>query len=870
MKKFLALPIRIHMFLLVILLALPSAGVIIHAGLAQRKEAHKEAAKDSARLVYAISSEITTLVRSAEQLADTLAHLPSVQRLDKSSMNPLLAGLIQKYPQYSNIIITDSSGLVLASGLPIKQAISLAERKVFKEAKVSGRFSAGEYLVGRLVHKPIISFAYPIKDAKGTFKGVIGIAVDLGHTRHLLEKVSLHSGGEYVLLDHKGTFLYRTFEVEKYIGTPVRSDILKTMVDGPDEATAEFTSNQGIRRVSSYRKLRLSDNQPPYMYVRAGYPLASVMASANASLLEQLALLTPFFFITLCVAWFISKHVIVDRIAALQDASRRLAGGEFNVLASGHVTGSELGELAKTFDDMARSLADREQILKESEAKFRSLFESMQEGVVISEIVRDEQGAPADFRCIDVNPACENILKSSRNQIIGRTLVEIFSGSGRMGIEFFREVALTGVPRHFEEYHADTDTYFEVHSIRPETGHLAIIFSDISEQKRMQDERIRNERLESLGVLAGGIAHDFNNFLTGILGNVTLARMQMDASHKAHKLLGEAEKATHRAAELASQLLTFARGGAPIKKVISIQQLLRDSAALVLRGTNVKAVLEIPETLQNVEADEGQIAQAFHNIILNASQAMPEGGILTITASDAAFAECAASPPCSGDYLKVSFEDVGCGISPENLERIFDPYFTTKPDGTGLGLASAYSIITRHGGQINVLSTVGKGTTFELYLPASRKNIHDSAGTDNTTAPDKRIRKGRILIMDDDEAITSLLVDIFEDMGYSVETCSHGAEAIAIYRDALERGIPHDAVIMDLTIPGGMGGKEAATHLLQLDSNACLIASSGYSNDPVMSDYRSYGFRAAIAKPYAATEISRLLDAAFAGDRRHA
>jgi len=867
MKKFLSLPIRMHMFLLVMLLALPAAGVIINAGLDQRKQAYKEAAANSARLAYTISSEINILVRGTEQLADTLAHLPAVQHLDPKAVTPLLSNLITKYPQYANIIITDKTGLVLASALPMERPVTVADRSIFTDARISGHFSAGEYMVGKVSRKPLINFGYPIKDSSGKFNGIIAIGIDLAKTKHLLEKSYFPNSAEYVLVDRNGVFLYRTFDLEKYIGTPLRKDLLKTMQDGPDEATIEFVSNRGQNRVSSYRKLRLNDAQPPYMYVRSGFPVQSVNANADRAIRKNLGLLIPFFVLTLGIAWFIGKRGIVDRIAALQNASHRLANGDFSVQVAEHVSGSELGDLAITFDNMARALAEREKSLIEnvklataSETKFRTLFESMQEGVIICETIRDGADAPIEFRCLDINPACKHILRKPGDQIIGGKLLSLFSCIGDNGASCFREVARTGIPRHFEEYHTDSNTYFEVHAICPDKDRLAIIFSDITQQKRMQDERIRNDKLESLGVLAGGIAHDFNNFLAGILGNVSFAKMLLDPSLKAHRLLGEAEKATKGAAQLARQLLTFARGGMPVKKVVSIKQVLCDSATLVLRGTNVKAILEIPDTLKNVEADEGQLTQAFHNIIINAAQAMPTGGFLTISAENVSFIEYDAPPMNPGDYIKVSFVDEGRGIPPEDLERIFDPYFTTKPDGTGLGLASCYSIISRHDGHINVDSTLGKGTTFELYLPACNKIIQDSPDNEDKPVPGNQARTGRILIMDDDEIITDLLGEIFETIGYAVNICHDGSEAIACYRDAMGQGKPYDVVVMDLTIPGGMGGKEAAGQLLQIDPGARLVASSGYSNDPVMSDCRAYGFLAAIAKPYKAADVGSIID----------
>jgi len=384
---------------------------------------------------------------------------------------------------------------------------------------------------------------------------------------------------------------------------------------------------------------------------------------------------------------------------------------------------------------------------------------------------------------------------------------------------------------------------------------------DITERELLHDQLLKNQKLESLGVLAGGIAHDFNNIITGIMGNISFAQIFLDAGHKSYKPLMQAEKASMRAAELAHQLLTFARGGEPVKRLISIEQLVHESVSLVLRGSNVRGNICIPEPLHAVEADEGQVSQTFNNIIINATHSMPGGGELTISASNVTLGRSNPQALSPGPYVRITFVDEGCGIPPENLKRIFDPYYSTKASGTGLGLASAYSIISKHGGCIDATSLVGKGTTFTLYLP-STGSVYQ--GKESASQQTYDMKSGaHILVMDDEELIRNLAADMLTHLGYQVKTCADGAEAISLYRAARESGEPYSAVIMDLTVPGGMGGAEAAKGILEIDPQARLIVSSGYSNDAIMSEYQSHGFCAAVAKPYKVEDVGQLLGAAL-------
>lgn len=391
-------------------------------------------------------------------------------------------------------------------------------------------------------------------------------------------------------------------------------------------------------------------------------------------------------------------------------------------------------------------------------------------------------------------------------------------------------------------------------------GSVLAIARDISDRKRMQEELIKAQKLESLGILAGGIAHDFNNILTGILGNLSLANARLDHPDAVARYLLDCEKAAVRASKLTQQLLTFARGGEPVKKLIDAAQLIRETVSFVLRGSNVKAAIELADDLWCIEADSGQINQALHNVLINAIQAMPGGGEVAISARNETLDADNTCLLSGGDYIRIDIEDQGCGIPAEHLGRIFDPYFTTKAEGTGLGLASVYSIIKRHGGAVEASSTAGDGSCVALYLPAV--TCGDPEVEAGSTVPDLT-GSGRILIMDDEDLIRDIATEILQFAGYQVESCKNGTEALELYREAWAQGVPYTAVILDLTIPGGMGGKEAAGHLLRIDPNALLVVSSGYSNDPVVANYRRYGFSGAVSKPFDVkgliTELGRLI-----------
>ena len=384
-----------------------------------------------------------------------------------------------------------------------------------------------------------------------------------------------------------------------------------------------------------------------------------------------------------------------------------------------------------------------------------------------------------------------------------------------------------------------------------------LVFRDVTLEKRLEQRMQMAQRLDSVGVLAGGIAHDFNNMLAGIMLHASLGRIQAARGEDVREIFEEIEQDCARARGLTQQLLTFASGGVPLRKPTVVAAMLRSSGAFALRGQRSELHFELPEELWASELDEGQIGQVVTNLVLNADAAMPDGGSVWIRASNRSVRDGDPEPLAPGSYVVFSVEDSGIGIPPELLDRIFEPYYTTKGAGRGLGLASCYSIVEGHGGHISVTSTPGRGSRFDVLLPAL-----DQVSVDALQPPGPiRSKAGgpRILLMDDEPAVRQVSAVLLGEHGYEVETAPDGEAAVVLFEQASREGRPFAAVILDLTVPGGMGGVEALELLRDISPEVRAIASSGYATDPIMSEHRAHGFSAAIPKPYSLDDITRVL-----------
>ena len=385
---------------------------------------------------------------------------------------------------------------------------------------------------------------------------------------------------------------------------------------------------------------------------------------------------------------------------------------------------------------------------------------------------------------------------------------------------------------------------------------IVIFNEDITEQKHAESEMLKVQKLKSIGTLAGGIAHDFNNILMGATGYLELSKMKLKSNDEVKGYIQDAEKALQRARMITTQFLTFARGGAPVLQAVNLQQVVKESITFNLSGSNVKACLNFSGETLPVKADKDQLYQVVANLTTNAKQSMPEGGHFYVDTENVKDQHIDSPGSQSGDFVKLTLRDEGIGIEEDNLERIFDPYFSTRADGHGLGLATVHSIVSKHNGFIKVDSTPGSGTIVTVFLPVDKPAESSASRLSDSQLPiTEKTTPARVLIMDDEELIRRVAMMMLEKSGYFVDAVSDGDAALAKYTSAKQEGKPFDIVIMDLTIPGGMGGKEAIKKLLQIDPEAKVIVSSGYFSDPVVAEFSEYGFKGCLTKPFQMDEL---------------
>ena len=517
--------------------------------------------------------------------------------------------------------------------------------------------------------------------------------------------------------------------------------------------------------------------------------------------------------------------------------------------------------LSVTYDITARKEAEEK--LRQSEQFVRNMLDTVDEGFIVVD---------RDYRIITANKAYCKQVEGYHGEVPGKLCYEVSHKIGKPCYEegedcAVRRVFETGEPHAAFHRHKDPEgniLYVETkaYPVRDASGRVTSAIEtvkNITAKHLLEEERLKTQKLESIGTLAGGIAHDFNNLLQGIFGYISMTKMSLNRPERARSMLEQAEEALHLAVNLTTQLLTFSKGGKPVKRLIALEPVIETAVKFALSGSHSGHVLEVTPDLRQVEADEGQLAQVIQNIVINANEAMSGRGTVNISVANRDIAAGTISGlPEGGRFVSIAVQDSGAGIPRENLDRIFDPYFTTKKKGSGLGLATSYSIIRNHGGIIEVRSEVNRGSTFSIYLPASGR-----AATEEKTAAPAAVSagRGRVLVMDDEEMVRNVAKEMIEALGHDVECAVDGEAAIEMYVRARESGNPFDVVILDLTVRGGMGGEQAISKLRELDPGVVAVVSSGYADNAVMSDFRAYGFSAVLNKPYRISALKDCLDA---------
>ncbi|MFZ2958207.1 MAG: PAS domain S-box protein [Candidatus Ozemobacteraceae bacterium] len=501
------------------------------------------------------------------------------------------------------------------------------------------------------------------------------------------------------------------------------------------------------------------------------------------------------------------------------------------------------------FSDVTENYKAHEK-LRESEIKYRCLHESMNDCFAMTTM---------SGKIVDVNKSYLDLLGYTEEEILAFKYQDLTPTHWHEMEEKIVETQI--LPRgysdvYYKEYIKKDGTVFPVELktflMRDAQGQaigMWAIVRDITERQRAEEERLKIQKLQSVGILAGGIAHDFNNLLMAIYGNISIAKVKISKDHPGFSFLENAEESMSRAKNLTKQLLTFAKGGEPVKENICVDEFVEETISFNLSGSNILLVHKKPEGLWMTEVDRGQIQQILSNLTINAKQAMPNGGHLYVTLENVENPKNFIPDLGPGNFVRITMRDEGSGIDKKHIGRIFDPYFTTKNTGSGLGLAISYSIINKHGGSISVESEPGKGATFTIYLPASASQ--QPAAAKEVVLENHALKQpARILVMDDEKMIRHACAEMLKKIGCLVETADEGRQAIELFKQARDAGKPFDIVIMDLTIPGGMGGQEAVKELLAIDPEARVIISSGYADDPVMTNFAAYGFKGIISKPY--------------------
>lgn len=581
-------------------------------------------------------------------------------------------------------------------------------------------------------------------------------------------------------------------------------------------------------------------------------------------------------------------------IVQLREATRRVNEGDFSVRVEPSMSG-EVGTLTEDFNQMVAQLSATtvsKQVLEKSEENLKEANQELLRevnvrrraeealagekerlAVTLSSIGEGVISADSEGIIVLMNPAAERLTGWRAPEAVGQNISKVFTT-----IEEATRKRCTDPVETIIKAGSTVDSVDQKILVTRQGGErivadstapiyendgtllgVVIAFRDMTENRKLEEELLKVKKLESIGLLAGGIAHDFNNLLAVILGNISFGKMLLGNQERIVERLTEAEKACQRAKELTGQLLTFSKGGEPVRRVMLLPELITETVSLSLNGAKVRPFYEIADNLSPVEIDEAQIRQVIHNLVTNAQEAMCSGGELKIRAANINAGSAIGLPLKDGPYVRITVEDEGRGIPEEDLQKLFDPYFTTKEMGSqkgmGLGLTICYSIIKNHKGFMTVASKVGQGTIFDVYLPAFQGMLLEKGPAGEGVV----LGKGKILYMDDEDSVRDIAGEILSFIGYTVQFARDGEEAVALYRRALEASEPFSAVIMDLTVPGGMGGKEAVKKIAEIDPQVKAIVTSGYSNDPIIHEYSDHGFVGAILKPYNVTELGRVV-----------
>jgi PAS domain S-box-containing protein len=850
--RILALPIRVQLLLFAALVAIPAAALIVVSGLRLRAEAILHAEVETQQVAEAIVAEQRNLVAGLEQVVTVLAQLPEVRTHDPR-VRSLLEAVLTRNPAYSNLFLADRNGMVWASGVP-RAGFSVADRRYVVNALRTGQLSSGEYVMSRATGRPAFNFGYPLRDARGEISGVVGIGLSIDSLRQRVLDARFPSRPNFVLLDHRGVILSRGLNEGSWVGRPYPADSFEEMASGPDARTFEGPGLQRDRRIITYRKLSLPGEPEPFMYVRTGIPVESALADANRALVRNVALFLSFLLLAVAVVVRTGKRSIVDRVVALEDASRRVAAGDLAVRVSDVVRGGELGRLGETFDAMAARLSEREEAILESERKYHEIFDATSEGVLVA--------AATGGEILEANRAAQRIFGRERDELLGMALDELCPPpqEGGPAPEAGRSYECSARRKDGTGFRAEA-------TVQPTSlggeGRVLAVVRDVTarwraaeEYARLQSELQHAQKMESVGRLAGGVAHDFNNMLTVMLGEAGAIQKLSAPGSPAHDSATEIQRAALRSRDVTRQLLAFSRKQIATPRVVDLNVLAAEMRHALARliGEEVELVLVPGAELWPVRFDPAQLDQVLVNLVVNARDAMPGGGRIVVETRNAVVGEPHGSvlgiPP--GDYALLSVSDDGVGMDEDTLSHVFEPFFTTKRSGqgTGLGLATVYGVVTQNRGHIRVESAPGSGATFRIYFPRAEEAPARTREPSRAAVPGR----GRVLLVEDEEMVRTTARKMLESLGYEVTSVPSATEALAAFE---RRDVRFDLLLTDVVMPE-MRGTELRERLARVRPDLPTVFMSGYTAEaPVIGHGDGAGY---LQKPFSALELARELE----------
>ncbi|HQO58502.1 MAG TPA: ATP-binding protein [Candidatus Omnitrophota bacterium] len=855
MKNRISLDFKIMIsFLLVSLVPFLCTLFLIHKIIEQR--VRQESAEGLITYVRLIGKQVESLIDVTLMHTTTMARSPGFVSGDNSqdAMTRRISDALNVNSLFEDIVLVDQEGRVMAS--TSDQSPEDWKGQPWFYAGLRGKSTVSPVQAVTMPFRLVYWTGAPVFRDDGSVSALIMGRVRLRDISQLAHQEIVRRGGQIFIVDDQGYFLHSP-DYKKLL-YQLEPEGLRQKVLAAQEGFWEFTDSAGVQKVCAFAVMTGFGGYPGQGW-RIGIIQDRQEVFAVMNRIKQqalwIAMVGGFFIILLSP---LLSMAIVDPVKKLVEASARIANGDLNspVRIS---SDDEIGDLADCLNDMVRKIRFSRGELEAEKERLAVTLRSITDAVITADL---------QDRIILINETAEKLCGMTQEDVRNKKFTEIFlfedmqfSPGEDPYLVQIKESCFSVKGRRRCLKNPSGKLKMVIFNAAPIKDHnndligIVVVLQDITAEERIREELNKVQKLETIGVLAGGIAHDFNNILTSIVGNVSLAKFNMEPQSEEFALLTEVEKTSMEAKQLTQQLLAFSKGGAPIKKIVKVGPLIKESVDFVSRGSNVVCSYDIPGELWPAEIDAGQIRQVLHNLTINAIQAMPKGGGLQISAKNIVVQKEHNLPIPAGMYILISVQDEGVGIPEDDLPKIFSPFFTTKATGNGLGLAGSFSIIKKHGGHMTLSSRVNVGTTFHVYLPATHREVESEI----TMTLDIVQGQGRVLVLDDESLLRELFGQFLFRFGFEVVLTTSGEEAVEKFREAQEQGRPFSLVVLDLTIRGGMGGKDTLQELQKIDPRVKAIVTSGYSNDPVMSQYQKYGFKGMLTKPFNFDELNIII-----------